>query len=260
MSKSPFYPQYNIYTYDNVSNIIKAINSKYINQVINQYQLMDTLNDCADIYFYNRSYHDNPSNTFMEKEMNKLITNFESIISRLKKNHTPTPGSPILNIRYALSWAGNIEAEHASECGQPLHYILTPRSQPVSKKEEADDEFRCGEVLDTTVKNLEHISSWASFSLGEALRMKEHNKESHARNKADKPLIELLFKLSVVYESITGRKPGVSKPSNSNTRTGPFLRFLTATLEPLDIQKSPEALKKLWYKIKKNPPNNYFIK
>ena len=244
MTEFTHYPQYDIYTQADVKNILNSINKKYVCSNINQYQLMELLNDAADKYFLHRSKHDSPGNSVLEAQAIKFKKHAEAIISLLKNKDTQNPGSPKFEIRDALIWAGNLHANHVRDQGEPIHYIETPRLKHVNKYEEAEDEFRCGEILNNLIESLDLVNDWSTITLNEALNNKHPT--SMTRHKPDTPLIKLVEMLSYIYNEITSRTPGFSKPYDDNKTTGPFPDFLQACLIPLNINKSSSALRSIW--------------
>ena len=70
-------------------------------------------------------------------------------------------------------------------------------------------------------------------------------KITHRGHRGDDPLNNWIEAMLVLYEEITGRKPGTSvHPSGTPNRgkaTGPLIRFLEAAGAPLGLSRSPDS-------------------
>jgi hypothetical protein len=107
------------------------------------------------------------------------------------------------------------------------------------------------------------VNAWANYTyaleaLNLAVRLAMRENRAHkkagrrgtdARNQGDPDLTRFVVGLGQIYKVIWERDPRVSRPSpaqEDRQAGGPFIRFVRACLQSLDIEKSPEAIVHMW--------------
>ena len=70
------------------------------------------------------------------------------------------------------------------------------------------------------------------------------------RHVADTNLHQLIANLCIAWRDALGKKIAASVNTHDESRGGTMIRFLQAALEPLNIKKSPEALREIVRKVK----------
>lgn len=107
--------------------------------------------------------------------------------------------------------------------------------------------------LEKALTGVTQLRRWASKSKQKYQSQKQIPRKS--RHAGDKALNDLIGELNGIYVDVFGKKPGIS--INSGTPTGPFIRYMRASLTPLMGDETPtdHAIRERWRSLRKLSQN-----
>ena len=156
------------------------------------------------------------------------------------------------SVRHALISAAD---RHGEEIGGYANN--PPRPWQIHGQPEEFVDYHGDSELAAAIEHVQMIAAWCERAIrskrqaedGAAVeRAKRHGGNSRqARNKGNEPLNDLIARLGNLYRDSTGRKPGISRSvGTKGAPGGPFVRFVLAVCQRMQIPMSATALEKRW--------------
>ena len=201
------------------------------------------LNERAEHYFTLKQWQDQPPPSKQRDELEAIAKAAGRVLKKLEVFDGDLASEQTTDVlRNRLRAAADRAAE--AEGGYP---DLPPRFFEIDGQKYPD--YRGDEAFAASVLGIKRIAYWSkSAAKFLAPEVQKSNRERHA---ADKALEVLVFQLANLYESLTGRQPSVSRPTDGGEPGGPWLRFLNACLLPLGLNLSAHALDARWRRVKR---------
>jgi hypothetical protein len=132
-----------------------------------------------------------------------------------------------------------------------------PRPFRITGQSEEYLDFNGDSKLRSAIEHLQLIGAWSERASRLARqaeegagveRIKRHGSTGRqARNQGNEPLNDMIGRLGNLYRDTTGQKAGLSRTMRSQGKpTGPFVRFVLAVCERMQIPMTATSFEKRW--------------
>lgn len=217
-------------------------------------RLWNGLNQAFYRYWWARNWRKVPSASEIKKRLAAIAAGGRKLLRLLRVGEQPRPqGETVHNIPYLLLFTLEPAVKrYAQECGGFPDYPPRPYEPPTSSRGPID--YRSLEKLNGVVEGLQMLVAWSD----DAIQALQEGRDTHRirrrpagrSTRDDEALDGLIVELGRLYQEVTGKRPGVSRPhGRAGDPGGPFFRFVLLFCARSRIRITADGLEKRWRTI-----------